>query len=204
MIRFLRAPFVFLKKKIKELEEYNRIAKIDEIARRYFAMNAFDGVLTMLGILLGSYYSHLESRTLIIAAGLGASIAMGVSGMWGSYLTESAERKKKLRDLEGVTLSKLGKTRIGRAARLAPFVVSIVDGLSPFLASLIVLSPFVFITTLPIHSLYTLSIGIAFAILFLLGLYLGRISRENILMYGAKMVLAGILCVVLNLLLISK
>jgi len=38
------------------LREYNKLANISEIARRYFAMNAFDGVLIIIGVLNGKLY----------------------------------------------------------------------------------------------------------------------------------------------------
>ncbi|GAJ22166.1 unnamed protein product, partial [marine sediment metagenome] len=40
---------------LEEIENYNKIVGIAEIARRYFAMNAFDGVLTTIGVLAGNY-----------------------------------------------------------------------------------------------------------------------------------------------------
>ncbi len=59
---------------LKDFRDYVRVTKI---ARRYFVMNAFDGALTMLGILVGAYLSGNASTTLVITAGIGASIAMG-------------------------------------------------------------------------------------------------------------------------------
>ena len=38
----------------RKANQYNGIANIGEIARRYFAMNAFDGVLTIIGMLMGN------------------------------------------------------------------------------------------------------------------------------------------------------
>ena len=44
----------------KRMKEYNDILNIDEIARRYLIMNAFDGVLTILGILVGSLFAGIS------------------------------------------------------------------------------------------------------------------------------------------------
>ncbi len=187
----------FLKGKLTELKEYNKIARIDRIARRYFAMNSFDGVLTILGILLGSLFAGINDSRIIIAACLGASIAMAISGIWGAYLTEHAERQRELLELERATLSKLGKTAIGRAANTATFVVAVVDGLSPFLAAIVIISPF--LIGVGINTAYTTSISIAFASLFLLGIFLGRLSKENILISGLKMLFAGLFVVILSL-----
>ena len=56
---------------------------------------------------------------------------MGISGLWGSYLTESAERKHDLDELSKSTLTDLHNSRIGKASRFAAVVVSLVDGISP-------------------------------------------------------------------------
>ena len=41
-----------LRQEIERLKEYEEVASISEIARRYFAMNSFDGILTILGVLV--------------------------------------------------------------------------------------------------------------------------------------------------------
>jgi len=97
------------------------------IARRYFAMNAFDGVLTTLGVLVGSYIGHVHSAHQVIAVGLGAAVAMGVSGFYGSYLIERAERDRSLRELEEVTLSSLEDSDIAAASTYATIVIALVD-----------------------------------------------------------------------------
>lgn len=191
-----------LRRWLQQLKEYNYIADIGEIARRYFAMNAFDGVLTMIGILVGNYTAHVENATVVISTGLATCIAMGVSGLWGAYFTEAAERTRGLNDLENHTLTDLNATKIGRASRAAVIIVSLVDGLSPFLAALVVLLPFFFSALLrDIYLSYYLSLGTALAALFTLGVFLGVISRQNITLSGIKMILAGLLSITLGYLL---
>ena len=135
MVPALRALF-------ERWREYIEIAEVGDIARRYFAMNAFDGVLTIIGVLMGNYVSQVMETKVVIATGLSTSLAMGISGLWGSYLTESAERRREIDELEEQTLTDLTDTKIGKASRLAAVLVAIVDGLSPFLAALLVLVPF--------------------------------------------------------------
>ena len=191
-----------LRRWLQQLREYEDIAEVGEIARRYFAMNAFDGVLTMIGVLVGNYSAGVESARVVITTGLATSMAIGVSGFWGAYFTESAERKRDLDDLESYTLTDLNETKIGRASRAAAIVVSLVDGLAPFLAALVVLSPF-FLTSLwgEIYRSYYLSLVVALGALFALGAFLGAISRENIALTGVKMIGAGLLSMVLGYLL---
>ena len=46
------------------------------IAKRYMIMNSFDGSLTALGIIIGSFLAGVRDPQTLILAGLGASIAM--------------------------------------------------------------------------------------------------------------------------------
>ena len=184
---------------VSYLREYDKLANISEIARRYFAMNAFDGVLTIIGVLMGNFVAGVSDARIVLSTGLATSVAMGVSGLWGAYLTESAERKRDLDELSRVTLTDLTNTRIGRASRAAIFIVAIVDGLSPFLAALIVLIPFILAgSSEDLNWAYYTSIGLALLTLFSLGLFLGRISHGRIIVYGLKTVLAGVVSIVIS------
>ncbi|NIO70336.1 MAG: hypothetical protein GTN71_15250 [Anaerolineae bacterium] len=192
----------FLKHKLQQFKEYDDIAEIGEIARRYFVMNAFDGILTIIGVLTGSYVARVESASVVISTGLATSIAMGISGLWGAYFTEAAERKRDLDELENHTLTDLSETRIGRASRVAGVIVAVVDGLAPFLSALVALLPFFFSASLGgIYLSYYLSLGIALLSLFGLGAFLGMVSRENIVLWGLRMIGAGLLSIVLGYLL---
>lgn len=188
-----------LRRELARLKEYQQVAEIGEIARRYFAMNSFDGILTILGVLTGNYLARVSDPKVIVLTGMTTSVSMAVSGLWGAYLTESAERKRGLDDLQEHTLSDLSETRIGRAARAAVTVVALVDGLAPLLASGLVLLPF-FLTSLwnSIAVSYYLAGATALLALFALGAFLGRISRQNIVVAGIKMILAGFVAVVLS------
>jgi predicted membrane protein (TIGR00267 family) len=189
---------------LQQLREYDDIADISEIARRYFAMNAFDGVLTIIGVVMGNFTAGVRSPAIVISTGLSTCMAMGISGLWGAYLTESAERKRSLDILENHTLSDLSGTKIGRASRAAVIIVALVDGLAPFAAALLVLSPFFFSTLLgEITTSYYLSLGLALATLFALGAFLGRVSKDSLILSGLKMIGAGLVAILLGHLLNS-
>jgi predicted membrane protein (TIGR00267 family) len=187
------------KKFIKKFKEFDRIANISEIGRRVFAKNGFDGILTIMGVILGSYFGKVTEARIVITTGLGACIAMGVSGIWGTYFTERAERRKNLHELEKITLKKMANTKIERAEHFATVIISIIDGFSPFLASLIVLIPFFFVNGSGMNFAYLSSLILAFVILALLGAFLGMISKEKIYKGSLRMVVAGIICMILSL-----
>lgn len=185
----------------QRLQEDNRLANIGEIGRRYFAMNAFDGVLTIIGVLMGNMIARVDEPRVVLSTGLATCIAMGVSGLWGAYLTEAAERKRDLIELGSYTLTDLNQTRIGRASRTAVVIVALIDGLSPFLAALVVLIPFFVVGLFPavIWAYYT-SLGVALLSLFSLGLFLGSISGGNLIRYGLKTVVAGAVAILISFL----
>ena len=187
---------------LEEIQNYNQIVGIAEIARRYFAMNAFDGVLTTIGVLAGNYLAGVRDLSIPIRIGIATSIAMGISGLWGAYLTESAERQRELSDLEKISLIDQSETSIGRASRFAVIVVSVVDGLAPALAAFIVLIPLFLASWInnPILS-YGLAGGIALLSLFGLGLFLGKVSEKSLIGYGFKTLLAGVVAIAINFLL---
>lgn len=186
----------------EKYKRYNQLSNIGEIARRYFAMNAFDGVLTIIGVLMGNFTAGVENPRIVVTTGLATCIAMGISGLWGAYLTEAAERERELNELEGVTLTSLRETRLGEASRAAVLIVAIVDGLSPFLAALIVLLPFFLAQLFPaIRWVYLTALGLSLLTLFGLGVFLGRVSRQNVILYGIRTVIAGGISIVISLLL---
>ena len=187
---------------LAEIKSYNQIVGITEIARRYFVMNAFDGILTTIGVLAGNYLAGVRDLSIPIRIGIATSIAMGISGLWGAYLTETAERKRELSELEKVSLIDQSDTSIGRASRFAVIIVSIVDGLAPALAALIVLTPLFLDSVIqnPVLS-YALAGGTALVSLFVLGLFLGEISDANKIGFGLKTLMAGLVAIAINFLL---
>ncbi|RLC67328.1 MAG: hypothetical protein DRI48_02595 [Chloroflexi bacterium] len=192
-------PFGRLARYIGHVREYERIAGFSKIARRALANNAFDGVLTMIGVLMGNYMSQVEDAGVVIRIGVATSVSIGVSGLWGAYLAESAERGRELARLERISLTDLRDTKIGRAARMAVIVVSLVDGLSPFVSSLVVLVPF-FLAPLIGNILfsYVLSLILGLVGLFGLGMFLGHISGDSLVGYGLRTVMAGVVAIVVN------
>jgi predicted membrane protein (TIGR00267 family) len=187
---------------LTRIREYDDLVHISEIGRRYFAMNAFDGVLTIIGVLMGNLMAGVDEPRIVVSTGMATCIAMGVSGLWGAYLTEAAERRRDLVELGRHTLTDLSDTRIGRASRAAVAVVALIDGLSPFLAALVVLIPFFTAGLFPaVTWAYYSSLGMAMLTLFGLGLFLGRVSQGNLISYGIRTVIAGVLSIVISFLL---
>ena len=94
----------------EKVKTYSKITNLWSIARRYFVNNFYDGMLTVLGILLGFFTLILKegeisvASHLVILTGLGSSISMFISGITGSYLSERVEQKKLKEELNKAML----------------------------------------------------------------------------------------------------
>ena len=188
-----------MQERLERWREYSRISEAGQIARRAFVNNSFDGVLTMIGVVMGNFVVGVVDAKVVLVTGLSTALAIGISGGWGAYLTESAERRHAIGELEQVTLTKLRDTKIGKASRMAVVMVAAVDGLSPFFSALLVVIPFFFASLLPsVAYAYYTSIAMSLLALFALGIYLGNISKENLIFSGIRTAVAGVVCMALS------
>ncbi len=171
-----------------------------EIARRYLVMNAFDGALTMLGLIFGglTVMNTIGSELIfnaVILAGVGSSVAMAISGFSGCYLTESAERQRDVYEFRQSKIPRrVSPLEYHNASRMTTIVVALIDGLAPAVAAFIIMLP-LFIATLGILDYWSatmLAVMICMTELFILGTFLGKVSRGSKLIYGAKTLATGI------------
>lgn len=157
-------------------------------------MNGFDGALAILGVIIGSYVVGVNDARIILSAGFGASFAMGISGAWGAFMAERAQRVKGIKELEQAMFTELKGSIIGRASIVAVLWVALVDALSPIVTAFITLSPFLlsFYGLMSLGNAVIASIILNLTTLFILGLFIGRISKSSMVKQGVMMILAGI------------
>lgn len=187
---------------LDQLKLLLRITRSRSILRRYFVVNGFDGALTMLGMITGFYTGGETSPKVMISACLGATIALGMSGLSSAYVSEAAERRKELKDLESAMMTDLGEAAHGRAARLVPVFIALTNGLAPLLIALTIISPLWILPLLGPWFLapLQLSILLAFSIIFLLGILLGKVSGTFWLFSGLRTLFIGVLtCLIIYL-----
>jgi predicted membrane protein (TIGR00267 family) len=178
------------------------ITRASSIARRYLVTNGFDGSLTMLGMLTGFHVSGMTNLSVAISACLGAAVALFISGISSAYLSEKAEREKELQDLEQALVSDLSKSYYGQASRFLPVVVALVNGFAPFLLSMIILLPLFLAdqSGAAMTSPFTTAIIVAFVCIFLLGVFLGKISKTFWLWSGLRTLFTAIVTVAIIML----
>ncbi|MBD3226830.1 MAG: hypothetical protein GF329_01475 [Candidatus Lokiarchaeota archaeon] len=85
-----------------------------------------------------------------------------------------------------------------KAQKFSATFAAVIDGISPALFAIICLLPYFFGVNLPPSPLiFSGSLIITYIVLFFLGVFLGRVSKKNILVYGIKMATAGIVVALL-------
>lgn len=175
---------------LEQLRFLLRITRSSGIARRYFVTNGFDGALTMLGLAMGFRISGGVAPAVVIAACMGTAIALGMSGLSSAYISEAAERRRELRELEEAMLEDLNASAHARAARLVPVLIALVNGMAPFLISLLIMAPLwleyfgISVKPSPIDA----AIIVAFLLIFLIGVFLARVSGGFWLWSGLRTV----------------
>jgi len=176
-----------------------RITRSHGILRRYLVVNGFDGALTMLGLNMGFYVSGGVEPAVALGACLGAAIALGMSGLTSAYISEAAERQRALKELEEAMASDLSDSHHGSAARIVPLLVALVNGAAPFFIALCITLPF-WLAHAGIHlwlNPVELAIGLAFILIFCLGLFLGRVGSTSLLWSGLKAVTVAVVTALL-------
>ena len=174
----------------RRLREYDEITNIGPIIRRYFVIGAFDGALTVLGIIIGaSAFGTLEEhKALVLSASFGAAIALAVSSAVGAYEAERVEKKLDIRTIERAMLARLSEEH-REAFQFAAILSALVHGIAPLIAGLLPIIPFVFLEA---RTATVVAVAITLVILFLLGVYLGNLVRERVLVTGLRFAAAGI------------
>ena len=185
---------------IRRIRFLLNLSRAHGIARRYFFTNGYDGALTMLGLIMAFYATDSVPITTVINACLGAAIALCISGLTSAYISESEERKKELLELEGALVADLGDTEHGKASKWIPIWIALVNGLAPLLVSLFIILPLWMAQVgvpLPLAPLESAILSALLAI-FLLGIFLGKVSGSFWLWTGLRsLLIALVTCLII-------
>ncbi len=174
--------------------DFVQLLRDNDILRRYIVMNAFDGTLTTFGILLAMKIAGVTNTGLIVISVLGAVFATGISGVWGAYLVEKAERKHELSELKKLHPNEDLSAR-RRKFRKLTVIMGLANGLSSTLIGLIIASPFflVLFGTLSLQNAFWAAGGLIFISLLLIGATTAHIAKEHFLKHAAVTLFAALM-----------
>lgn len=153
-----------------------------------FVRGVIDGSLSTLGVLIGASAGDIS---IIISAGLGGTMANGVSNLLGAFSAQKAKKHEELRDLEKAMVDKdLKNSTLEEEAGSDVRKAGLIDGTATILGGVVPVTPFFIF---PSETAMTIAISLVLIMLFFLGVYLGRISKENLVLSAIKMVVLGVL-----------
>lgn len=150
---------------------------------RYFIRGLIDGSLSTLGIVIGA---SIASPIVIISAAVGGAVANGFSNILGAFSAEYAIRYRSFRELERHMLKDLEGTQLDEKTKKDIQKSGFVDGGSTMLGGVVPILPFLFLA--PAQALLV-SIAAVVILMLMLGIVIGRISKENLVWSAAKMVI---------------
>lgn len=160
---------------------------------RYLILGTIDGLLAVLGIIMGLAATTTNTE-IIIKAALGGGIALCLTNGIGSYLAETAVEYGKLSTVEHAMLEDLRNTHIEKTAKRKIIRDSLISGVSSFVGSVVPVVPFVLLTG---WMATASSITISALVLTALGIYSGKVSGQGLIWSVIRMIALGALIVII-------
>jgi len=177
-----------------------RNKEIGPILRRFFINTLFDSTFVLLGIVISSILAINQDLRLIIGTMIASSFALGISTGVSVYESEMLERERRIVDLEKALFRKLDNTVITKNYKSYAMIIAFFNFLTPLMCCSIILIP-ILLATLQILDRTVaswISVILALTILFTAGTYLGRLSKQNPLIKGSRMVVFGALAFIVG------
>lgn len=165
---------------------------------RYIALGTLDGILAVMGVTLAASGvasvagGHIPNFVIGLT-GLSGGIALSLSNAFGSFIGERAEEVRNIRELEQKMMLEEGKlddTLIHHQAKRRVYMSMFTHGFSSFIGSFVPVTPFLVLSSRTSATLTTITL--CFIALIFLGIYLGRVSKENLLKTSIEIVIIGI------------
>jgi predicted membrane protein (TIGR00267 family) len=164
---------------------------IRERATPYIINTLFDAVFTVLGIVIGSAFSARLDLRSIIGTIITASLSLGVSSGFSVYEAEMLQEEKRIDEIEEALLEDLDDTVISEKSRRVTLLSSTLVFITPLLAGVATLIPFilVYVGIISVQMGVRIAIGVDLSLIFISGYVF---AVDNRLMKGLRMMVLGI------------
>jgi len=160
------------------------------------AMGLMDGLITILGIIIGVGIATDDSRVVIIS-GLIGGISNSFGTSIGFYTSENAERGQQIEFYKKNRGARKNQQYIHSHSEIVGSTV--LSFMAGTLALVLPLLPFFLMQN--ITTCMVLALIISATLLFVLGYYIGKINRTSRLRSGVKYVILGVMSSVIALIL---
>ena len=178
---------------IEKIQSSMRMPETGPALRRYFVNTMFDSTFVILGVIIGSAFSGISSRDVVIGIVLTSSVALGISTGVSVYEAETLEQERRIKEIERAMLSSMEDTDIKSTSRMSILLISLVNFSAPLFTCAIILTPFLLLSSESLESMAYVGLGLALCVLFVTGAIMGKMGHHNPLIKGTRMALIGFL-----------
>lgn len=158
---------------------------------RNFVRGLMDGLLTVLGIMIGA--SATGSSTIVLLTTLSGGLAGAFGNMAGALVAEEIDVSACFELLENKMSAKKGwltNTRLFRKSKKEAYRKSMIDGVATLAGICIAIWPFV---VLPFETAFLTSLALSLSVLFFVGYFLQSVSKKKAFFMGVKVAMLGML-----------
>ena len=185
------------------LEAYRSLLQDEEvrsISRRYFISNGFDGTLTCIGIIVGSFLSGNQTGMEIVRIVVGGTVGLAASGVWSVWEIERAEKLAELKRIEEKMLTDLTETELQDRKSAARKINATMSGLGPTIGMLLPVIPYFFVgSVLSLFWATVLGVLVGVGVLFTFGTYMASISGQDWVKAGLRTGAVGLVVGAINI-----
>ena len=188
---------------MRTLRELSRRDDVSSVIRRFFINTLFDSTFMLVGIIVGASFATEANLRVIIVTMVTTSIALGISTGVSVFEAESLEQERKISELERALFRSLGGTKIEKSSKSIIMLAALINFLTPPFSCAVTISPFVLaaLNIVEVEVASWISVALAFSILFVAGVYMGRLGKKNPWIKGLRMVGFGLAAFIIGALL---
>ena len=165
--------------------------------RRFLVNTIFDCTFVIIGILIASVFTGEPDQRLVIVTIVTSSVALGISTGISVFEAETMEQTIRLKGMEKALLVSLEDTHLHRTSRTTILLIASVNFTAPIITGIIAVTPFLLLGSSNIRLAGYISLILAIAILFIVGVFIGRAVGRRPLVQGARMAIAGVAAFIL-------
>jgi predicted membrane protein (TIGR00267 family) len=160
--------------------------------RRYFVNTMFDSTFVMLGIIIAGAFNETPQLRIVIATILSSAVALGISTGVSVFEAENLEQGRRIDEIEKAMLRSMEETHIVRSSRSSIYLIALVNFMAPIITGTVILTPFLIFSAIEIRTAAWTAVGLAIALLFLTGYFMGRAGKRNPWIQAMRMALVGV------------
>ena len=174
---------------VRFLSHENKIWVFSEgrIVLNKFIRGVIDGSLSTLGIVIGASSASIP---IILAAGLGGTVANSLSNFLGSFFAERSDKIETIERIETAMVTKeMEGSKLDQELEERTIKASLTDATATLIGGLLPIMPYLFLS---IPDALILSTTLVILVVSIVGAYLGKKAKENIFLSVSKMVTFGV------------